>query len=88
MDDLKLYAKSEQQLDSLVQTIRSFSKDIGMQFGIDKCALIMLKRGKRKVLRRNKASRSSCYLPIGRRWKLQIYRALGGRSNNAQRDER
>ena len=49
MDDLKLYAKNEQQLDSLVQTVRTFSKDIGMQFRIDKCALIILKRGKRTV---------------------------------------
>ena len=49
MDDLKLYAKNEQQLDSLVQTVRTFSEDIGMQFGIDKCALIVLKRGKRTV---------------------------------------
>ena len=49
MDDLKLYAKNEQQLDSLVQTVRTFSEDIGMQFGIDKCALIILKRGKRTV---------------------------------------
>ena len=42
MDDLKLYAKNEKQLDSLVQTVRTFSEDIGMQFGIDKCALIIL----------------------------------------------
>ena len=33
MDDLKLYAKNEKELDSLVQTVRVFSNDIGMQFG-------------------------------------------------------
>ena len=46
MDDLKLYAKSEKALDSLVQTVRVFSCDIGMEFGIDKCAVLILKRGK------------------------------------------
>ena len=46
MDDLKLYAKDIRQLDSLVQTVRIFSNDIGMEFGIQKCAMVELKRGK------------------------------------------
>ena len=45
MDDLKLYAKSEKGLESLVQTVRIFSDDIGMEFGIGKCAKLVLKRG-------------------------------------------
>ena len=49
MDNLKLYAKNEQQVDSLVQSFRTFSEDSGMQFRKDKCALIILKRGKRTV---------------------------------------
>ena len=47
MNDLKLYSKSERALDSLIQTVRIFSKDIGMQLGIDKCATLVLKNGKR-----------------------------------------
>ena len=50
MDDLKLYAKNEKGLDSLVQTVRIFSKDIGMEFGIDKCGTLVLKRGKIRKL--------------------------------------
>ena len=46
MDDLKLYAKNEKGLESLVQTVRIFSDDIAMKFGIDKCATLVLKRGK------------------------------------------
>ena len=45
MDDLKLYTKSEKGLGSLVQTVRIFSDDISMEFGIDKCATLALKRG-------------------------------------------
>ena len=33
MDDLKLYSRNEKGLDS-VQTVRVFSEDIGMEFGI------------------------------------------------------
>ena len=47
MDDLKLYAKNEQSLESLVQTVRTYSNDIGMEFGICKCAVLTLKKGKR-----------------------------------------
>ena len=46
MDDLKLYAKNEKGLESLVQTVLIFSDDIGMEFGIDKSAILVLKRGK------------------------------------------
>ena len=44
MDDLKLYARNENQLDLLIQTVRIISKDIGMKFGIEKCAVLVLKR--------------------------------------------
>ena len=46
MDDLKLYGKDKDQLDSLVQTVRIFISDIGMTFGIEKCAMVEMKRGK------------------------------------------
>ena len=46
MDDLKLYSRNEKELDSLVQTIRTFSKDIGMEFDIEKCAMLVIEKGK------------------------------------------
>ena len=46
MDDLKLYSRSEKGLDSLVQTVRVFSEDIGMEFGIEKCAVLAMEKGK------------------------------------------
>ena len=46
MDDLKLYSWSEKRLDSLVQTVRVFSEDIGMEFGIEKCAMLVMEKGK------------------------------------------
>ena len=44
MDDLKLFPKSERTLNSLIQTIRIFSEDIGMQFWIEKCAMLVMKK--------------------------------------------
>ena len=45
MDDLKLYGRSEQELESLIDVVRVFSGDIGMEFGLDKCAVLVLKQG-------------------------------------------
>ena len=33
-------------MDSLVQTVRVFSEDIGMEFGIEKCAMLVMEKGK------------------------------------------
>ena len=46
MDDLKLYSRNENELDSLVQTIHIFSKDMGMEFDIEKCAMLVIEKGK------------------------------------------
>ena len=45
MDNLRLFAKNKNQIDSLVQTVRIFSEDIGMQFGIKKCGVLIMERG-------------------------------------------
>ena len=46
MDDLKLYSRSEKGLDSLLQTVCVFSEDIGMEFGIERCAMFVIEKGK------------------------------------------
>ena len=46
MDDIKLYAKNERDIDSLIHTTRIYSTDIGMSFGLEKCGRMVTKRGK------------------------------------------
>ena len=46
VDDLKLYAKTTNNLKKLLDIITTFSKDIDMKFGIDKCAYIKINEGK------------------------------------------
>ena len=46
MGNLKLFGKSTDQIDSLVQIVYVFSEDIGMEFGLKKCGALVLKRGK------------------------------------------
>ena len=46
MDDLKLYSQSEKGLDSLLQAARVFSEDIGMEFGIEICTMLVMEKVK------------------------------------------
>ena len=47
MDYLKLYDSNDNETDSLVKVLKIVSRDIGMQFGFDKWAVLkMKKRGK------------------------------------------
>ena len=47
MDDIKLFAKNEKELETLIHGVRIYSQDIGMEFGIEKCAMLVMKSGKR-----------------------------------------
>ena len=42
----KLFGKSDDQIDYLVQTMLAFSEDIGREFGLKKCGVVILKKGK------------------------------------------
>ena len=46
MDDLKLFAKSNDQIDSLVNTVYKLSEDIGIEFEVKECGVLVLKRRK------------------------------------------
>ena len=40
--DVKIYGRGEGENDSLVQTARTFSNDVGVDFGINKCAVLVM----------------------------------------------
>ena len=58
MDDLKLFSKSEEQMDALVRTVHVFNTDIGMEFVMKKRGIITIKRG--KVVKREGIKPPNC----------------------------
>ena len=46
VDDIKQLAKNEKELETSIQVVRIYSQEIGMEFGIEKCALPIMKSGK------------------------------------------
>ena len=50
MDDIKIFAKNEKEVESFIQIIRIYIKNIRIDFGIKKCAmLIREKRNKENI---------------------------------------
>ena len=47
------YAKSKEIAESQLHLITEFSRDIGMEFGTDKCAYLYIEKGQRKYLNQN-----------------------------------
>ncbi|XP_067139882.1 uncharacterized protein [Centruroides vittatus] len=45
MDDIKLYASTQKQLHQLLQITHSYTKDIQMEFGLDKCKTLHIEKG-------------------------------------------
>ena len=46
MDDIKLFAKSEKELETLIKAVMIYSDNIGMEFGVEKSAMVITKSGK------------------------------------------
>ena len=47
MDDIKLYADSEENLQKLLKVVHDYSNSIQMEFGLDKCAKCTIEKGKK-----------------------------------------
>ena len=42
VDDIKLSAKNEKELETLIHAVRIYSQDIGMEFGTEKYAMLVI----------------------------------------------
>ena len=49
MDDIKRFAKNEKELETLIQALRIYSKDIGTKFRIEKYAILIIRSEKRQM---------------------------------------
>ena len=45
MDNLKLYGRCEKELESLINVVLLFSGGTELEFGLNKCAVLVLKQG-------------------------------------------
>ena len=43
MNDINIFAKNEKELETLIQTVRIYCQDSGMEFDMGKCAMLLMK---------------------------------------------
>ena len=49
IDDIKQSAKNEKKLETLIQAARIYSKNVVMEFSIEKCAVKIMRSVKRQI---------------------------------------
>ena len=43
INDIKLFAKNEKELETLIHAVRIYTQNVGFEFGIEKCAMLVMK---------------------------------------------
>ena len=51
IDNFKLFENNEKELETLIQTIRTYTQDRGMEFGAEKCTMLIMK-GRKDIQRK------------------------------------
>ena len=49
MKNSQVVNNNEKELESLIQSMRIYSQEIGIEFGIEKCTMLVMKSGKRHM---------------------------------------
>ena len=52
MDKINVFSKNEKELETLIRTIRIYSQDMGIEFDIEKRAMLITKSGKRETAKK------------------------------------
>ena len=74
MDGIKLFAKNEKELETLIHAVRIYSQDIGMEFGIETCTMQVMKIGKLHLTDRMELPNQD---KIRTLWEKKTYKYLG-----------
>ena len=73
MDDIKLFAKNEKELET-IYIVRIYSQDWEIEFGIEKCIMLVMKSGKQHMMEGVKSSNNQ---NAQRKGSLQILEDIG-----------
>ena len=74
MDDIKLFTKNEKGLETLMHAVSIYSQDTGMEFSIEKCAMLVMKIGKLHLTNRLERPNQDKIRKLGEK---ETYKYLG-----------
>ena len=88
MVDIRLISKSEKELQTLIHEVRIYSQDVGMEFGLEKCATLVMKSGRWHLSDGMERENQDKIITLGKKGNLQILGHLGGRHHQTSGDKR
>ena len=62
---IKLFAKKENELETVIPAVRIYNQDIGREFDIEKCAMLVMKSGKRHMTDRMELPNQDKFRTLG-----------------------
>ena len=88
-DEIKLFAKNEKDLEAPLQTVRIYRQGIGMEFGIEKCAMLVMKSRKQYMTEGIELLNQEKIRTLGEKETLKIKLGnIGSGHHQTSRDER
>ena len=75
-------------IEILIQAVRKYSQYIGMEFGLEKCAIFIMKSGKPQMTARNRTTKSRKNQNARRKENLQLLWNIGSRHHETRGDKR
>ena len=74
MDDIKLFVKNEKEVETLIHAVKIYIQDIGMEFDIEKCSMLVMKSCKRHLIDGMELPNQDKIRTLGEK---EIYKYLG-----------
>ena len=88
MDDIKPFAKNEKEMETLTQALRIYSDDIGMDFDIENCAVLIMRSGKRQMMEEIELPNQEKNQNAQRKGNLQVLGYIRSGPHQTSGDER
>ena len=79
---------NEKELETLIHTVRIYSQDIGMECGIEKCAMLVIKSGKQHLTDQMELPNQDKIRTLSEKGNVQILGHLEGWHNQTSREEK
>ena len=74
IDDIKLFVKNDKELETQIKAVRIYSDNIGIEYGIGKCGMLIMKSGKRQIMERIELPNKEKVRTLGEK---ETYKYLG-----------
>ena len=87
-DDIKIFDKNEKELKTMIEIIRIYSSNIGIEFGTKKWAMMIMKSGKRETEEGIELLNEECIRMLGEKEMTCIWEYLKQPPSNKQKSKK